>query len=147
MDELATLCAAHRARAKQSPIGRLALADYKENPRRMERFTFRYGKFNVSIAYHTHRDKPFWHASVAILEDIAEQEFGAMQQALLAIESWTKEDHSQAQHILGEALGTVIYRPTQPVDVHDGLWAKHWCVPEDAPEEQPHEPRITLATH
>ena len=88
-------------------------------------YTFRYGKFRVELCYETYVKPPRWHAMVSIMEEIGELEFGAMQEALLALESWTEGDFNDARKILGECLAPEILRHKQMIHEHRGLWALH----------------------
>lgn len=130
-ERLEDICAEYRERAKQFPITRNILYRLEKDPSGSQHYRFRWGKFYVTIWYETHLSAPRWHATVTILEEVNELEFGAMQEALLAVESWTNEDMSQADHILGACLGPEILRDSQQVTVHDGLWSRHWITSDE----------------
>jgi hypothetical protein len=146
-DELKDVCVRHREIARQHPVNSPLLHRAKQNPRHLARYTFRIGKFLVSITYETHCQPPRWHAHATILEDVGELEFGAAQEAMLALQSWTPEDHAQAHAILGECLAPEILRHTQPVTVHEGLWSVHWLTNTEASNGRRDDSRIILATH
>lgn len=141
---LAEMCARHRAIARAEPLGRGMLAILRHDPRHMQPYSFRWGKFHVELTYATLVTPPVWHASVSILEDIAELSFGDYEQALLGMESWTNDDMRQAKEILGECLAPEILTQTQPVDVHKGLFSLHMTT---AVQGDTHERSRIIVTH
>ena len=143
-DNLEAICAEYRERAKEFPITSAILAKIQADPSGSQHYRFRWGKHYVTIWYETHLSVPRWHATVTILEEINELEFGAQQEALLAVESWTPEQHSQAKDLLGACLGPEIVRDSQQIQVHRGLWSLHWLTPDTKGEHDGH--RIILAS-
>lgn len=144
-ENLEAICAEYRERAKQFPITPEILRRIEQDPSGSGHYRFRWGKYYVTIWYETFRRTPRWHATVTILEEINELEFGAQQEALLAIESWTKEQESEAKDILGIALGPEIVRDSQQIQVHKGLWSLHWLT-DDTKGENDGQSRIILAS-
>ncbi len=123
---LESLATEYRERAKLYPITKDVLVRILKDPSAQQHYMFRWGKFHATTWYETHCSPPRWHASITILDEISELEYGAQQEALLAVESWTEEDKSRADSILGECLGAEIVRDSQQVMVHDGAWSRHW---------------------
>lgn len=143
-DNLEAICAEYRERAKQFPITGAILARLQHDPAGAQHYRFRWGKHYATIWYETHLSVTRWHATVTILEEIGELQFGAQQEALVAVESWTAEQHSQAKDILGACLGPEIVRDSQQVTVHRGLWSLHWLCNDEKGESDGQ--RIILAS-
>lgn len=146
-DNLEAICAKHRELALQQPMDIWMLRKASVQPQILAKYSFKWGKFYVSITYETHCKPRRWHAQVSILEPISEIEFGAMQEAMLATESWTGEDMKQAMDILGECLAPEVVKSDQPIQVHTGLWSRHLMTPDQREDQRGERSNIIVAGH
>lgn len=132
MDELSEICARARRYARAHPVtdATINVALYRHGV--MRPYCFQYGEnLKVMLTYCMTRmsecpfPPPFWHVQLIMMEIIGELEYGAVEEAMVSVQSWSPEQMSMATAVLGEALAPVIKRPSQAVHVHDGLFARH----------------------
>lgn len=132
------MCAKHRELALEKPVDIWKLREASTQPRILAPYSFKWGKFFVSITYEAYKRPHRWHAQATILEEIGEGEWGSAQEALLAVSSWTDRDRAEAIDILGEALAPEMVSSTQSKIAHWGLWSLHLIVEDAKGEERGH---------
>jgi hypothetical protein len=133
MDELAETCERARRYARAHPITEATLNVARYRPQIFAPYSFRVAEqYDCMVMYETFRRPdlgfapPLWHGQIAVMENIGDLSFGAVQLALVSVKDWLSDDMKRAMEILGEALGSEIRRHDQDVHVHAGLWNLHW---------------------
>jgi hypothetical protein len=129
-DELTETCEQARRYARQHPITQATISVARYRPTIMQPYCFRVTeRYHCMLMYETFPSlgwqPPIWHAQMAVMENIGELTFGAVQQALVSVKDWFPDDRKACVEILGEALGAEIRTHDQDVHVHDGLWDMH----------------------
>jgi hypothetical protein len=104
-----------------------------------EEFHWTMGPWSLTFCLEIWRDKPTWHGSAAVVEEIGYEtvtgnlgmKYEVPKDALLSTSSWTNVHKEQARFVLAEVFGDIL-RPGdkfQPANEVLGLWAMHHLVP------------------
>lgn len=125
-------CARQRDLARTSPC-------FHPGQALMECYGFALGPWNCRLTLDRFFNPPSWHGTVSLFKEIGDEAvtdaegrhiFDVPQDALLAVNSWTKEDLDIAKDVLGEMFGPLIHGEHQQVVVMKGIFALHWATSE-----------------
>jgi hypothetical protein len=90
----------------------------------LEDFSVRLGPWMLRLTLDTYLKPPMWHGTVALMKQLGDETvygpdgmpiFEVPQEGIVAVESWTREDYSEARDLLGDLFGSLINHVDQRV--------------------------------